>query len=393
MHPAHDIATALAPASPPEPAPELGGDPVPEARSPETERSRSWPGRICAALCAFAAGIWGSIRAAVVRIIRFVDDWLLDRKHAQYGTAVVRILLGITLLGSALSEVGTRAYTWGPGAAWTGQLQYPTSGFSEMWPFAMIREAAKSETGITLVLLALIVCAALFTVGYRTRLVMIPLFMLWVGFVNINLYVQNQSDNLTRIVFIALAFSALSDRWSLDARRRKRFAGAPGGILLRLWRFQPVLPEWVTTLAHNAAVVVIGVQICFVYAAGGLFKAGGEPWQSGIAVYAPLQTMEFGTWPVLSDLITAWGPAVAVGTIGTVLVQTAFPLMLLRRFTRVIALIVIMGFHAAIGLLMGLPWFSLGMIALDAIFISDRSWLGLERRWRAAWGSAGERRT
>jgi hypothetical protein len=69
-----------------------------------------------------------------------------------------------------------------------------------------------------------------------------------------------------------------------------------------------------------------------------------------------------------------------------VLVQTAFPMMLLHRFTRVLALIVIMGFHAAIGLLMGLPWFSLGMIALDAIFISDRTWNGLEQRWHRARG-------
>ncbi len=332
----------------------------------------------------FLKGIWQATIATINKIFGFVESWALDAKHALYGTAVVRILLGVTLLGSALSEFSTRSYTWGPGAAWTGQLQYPSSSFSTMWPFTLIREAARTEVGITVVLLALIACSLLFIVGYRTRLVMIPLFVLWVGFVNINLYVQNQSDNLTRIVFIALIFSALSERWSLDAARRARTAHLNTGPVRRLWNFQPVLPEWMSTLAHNSAVVVIGVQICFVYASGGLFKAGGEPWQAGIAVYAPLQTMEFGTWPVLSDIVTFWGPAVAVGTIGTVLVQTAFPMMLLHRFTRVLALIVIMGFHAAIGLLMGLPWFSLGMIALDAIFISDRTWSGLERRWRRA---------
>ena len=338
------------------------------------------------AISVFLTGIWRSTVHTVDRMVSFVESWALDAKHALYGTAVVRILLGVTLLGSALSEFGTRNYTWGPGAAWTGQLQYPSSSFSTMWPFSLVREAARTELGITLVLLALIVCSTLFIVGYRTRLVMIPLFVLWVGFVNINLYVQNQSDNLTRIVFIALLFSGISERWSLDAIRRSRTAHLRTGKLRSLWNFQPVLPTWMTNLAHNSAVVVIGVQICFVYASGGLFKAGGEPWQEGIAIYAPLHTMEFGTWPALSNLVTFWGPVVAIGTIGTVLVQTAFPMMLLHRFTRVLALIIIMGFHAAIGLLMGLPWFSLGMIALDAIFISDRTWSGLEQRWHRARG-------
>ena len=330
------------------------------------------------------ASLWASTVALIGRAFEFVEGWALDAKRAQYGMAVVRILLGFTILGSTLTEFGTRNYTWGPGAAWTGQLQYPTSSFSVLWPFSLVREAARTDAGLTTVMLLLMLFAFLFMIGYRTRLVMFPLFVLWVGFVNINLFVQNQSDNLTRIAFIALVFSGLSERWSLDARRRARTADRGGSLLRRAWNFQPVLPAWTSNLMHNSAVVVIGAQICFVYAAGGLFKAGGQPWQAGIAVYAPLQTMEFGTWPFLSDLITRWGPMVAIGTIGTVLIQVSFPLMLMRRFTRVIALIVIMSFHVAIGVMMGLPWFSMGMIALDAIFISDRSWAGLETRWQRA---------
>lgn len=62
--------------------------------------------------------------------------------------------------------------------------------------------------------------------------------------------------------------------------------------------------------------------------------------------------------------------------------------MLLLRPTRLVALVGILSFHIGIAVLMGLPWFSLTMIAIDAIFIRDRSWQrlqsGLSRRWREA---------
>lgn len=335
-----------------------------------------------------ATGRIASICAPVIRTFSTLastcESWLIDAKRASYGLAVARILLGIMILGMVLlSNFATARYTFGPGAAWTGELENPTNSFASIFPFSWVNQAARSDVGITVVLLLLAACAILFTIGYRTRLVMIPLFVLWVGFLSINPYVQDQSDNLTRISFIALFFTGLSDRWSLDALRRAKFAGVGGPAVLKWWRYQQVLPAWITNAAHNLAVVVLICQLCFVYASGGLFKAGGAPWQAGTAVYDPLMTQRFGTWPILSDLVTAWGPAVAIGSIGTVLIQASFPFMLLNRFTRVIALLTILGFHLGIAILMGLPWFSLSMVALDAIFIRDKTWARLWRGFKS----------
>lgn len=66
--------------------------------------------------------------------------------------------------------------------------------------------------------------------------------------------------------------------------------------------------------------------------------------------------------------------------------QIAFPFLLFNRYTKIIALLGILAFHIGIGVLMGLPWFSLTMIAVDAIFIRDRSyrklgnWLSFMKR-------------
>jgi hypothetical protein len=57
-----------------------------------------------------------------------------------------------------------------------------------------------------------------------------------------------------------------------------------------------------------------------------------------------------------------------------------FPVLLLYRPTRFVALIVITGMHLGIGLLMGIMYFSLVMIAVDMILVSDGSWVQA-RQW------------
>lgn len=96
----------------------------------------------------------------------------------------------------------------------------------------------------------------------------------------------------------------------------------------------------------------------------------------------------FGTWPVLSDLVTTWGPIAVIAGWGSIILQMAFPFLLLSRPTRVFALIGILGFHIGIAVLMGLPWFSLTMVAIDSIFIRDRTWSAMQRRIVTTWRTA-----
>ncbi|WP_456284495.1 HTTM domain-containing protein [Microbacterium sp. JZ70] len=302
--------------------------------------------------------VWDVARRAWL----FTEAWLLDSKKSLYGIAVTRILLGLTGVGLLLTNFSTRLYTFGSGSAWNGEAAEPVSDFPKIWLFGLFDSVRLDDGLFTVLYLVLLALAVLFTLGWRFKIVLPVYFVLWVSFIEMNDAVGDQGDNMYRIVLILLFFADPAARWSLDARRRAR-----GGD-------RTILPREISNLLHNLALVAMTAQVCFVYVSGGLYKAGGDPWSGGYAVYNPLMTERFGTWPVLSELITAWGPAVTIASWGSIILQIAFPFMLLSRPTRILALFGIMSFHIGIGVLMGLPWFSLAMIGIDFIFIRDRTW-------------------
>ncbi|WP_375081525.1 HTTM domain-containing protein [Microbacterium sp. CR_7] len=376
-------ATTIAPApvespAPPKPAPASAPSsaPSPTPGRRQGDAQVSFPVRLLTFASSMVAGFWAMVVSAIDRISAFVSDWLFSSKKALYGLAVTRILFGVTAIGLLASNFSTRLYTFGSGSAWNGELAQPVSDFPTIWVFSAFHAVMGNDALYTALYLFLGVLAVLFVLGWRFRIVLPVFFCLWVGFIEANDMVGDQGDNMFRIALLLLFFADPAARWSLDARRRAKSGEwfPPGS--------QPAL---LGTVFHNLALVALTAQVCFVYASGALFKAGGDPWKEGYAVYNPLQTARFGTWPVLSDLVTTWGPMVVAASWGSIILQVAFPLMLLTRPTRLIGLVGILSFHIGIAVLMGLPWFSLTMIAIDSIFIRDRTWsrmsAGVARRW------------
>ncbi|MEU2559678.1 HTTM domain-containing protein [Streptomyces longispororuber] len=129
------------------------------------------------------------------------------------------------------------------------------------------------------------------------------------------------------------------------------------------------LLDVVANLAHNAALLVIMVEACLIYATAGWYKVQGSRWQDGTAVYYPLNLDYFSPWPALSDLLSSQGTMVMLITYGTVIVQVAFPFTLLNRRVKNVLLAVMICEHAVIAVVLGLPFFSLAMIAADAVFL------------------------
>ncbi|MFD6447690.1 HTTM domain-containing protein [Promicromonospora sp. NPDC060204] len=291
--------------------------------------------------------------------------WMTDRAHATYGVALMRIVLGLGVAGYVAVNFPARQALWGTGARWTT----PLGG-----------HALTSGPLLTACLVALFLVAVLVAAGWHARWA-VPLLLLgWSGLTAINPLIADQGDNISRILLVYLCFADTSARWSLDARRRERRADRAGSAPVAPPSSAPEPDQepgrepnrtQVRNLLHNAAVLAVGVQICLVYVLSGLFKLQGEQWRDGSAVYYPLSLPQFRPWPPLADLIAANDWLVAAVTWGTLALQLTFPLLLLQRHTRTAAVGGALLMHAGIAVVMGLPFFSLFMMAGDCVFLAD----------------------
>jgi hypothetical protein len=313
---------------------------------------------------------------SVARLIERGEQWLFGGKKATYGLSAMRVLLGIAVLGSLVVNFADRHYVWGAGSRWLiPWLAVDEWGF----PFTAVFSESDSPAVFTLKYLVLGVVAVLFTLGWRTRIVTPVLLLLLASMMRLNPLATDAGDNLIRIALLFMCFADTSAHWSLDARRR----AAQQETLPRAARW----PEWPGILFHNVALMAIAAQVFFVYVVSGMSKVRGSMWQEGVGLYYPLRIGQYEAWPGLNELVYSSGIVVTIGSYVTVFVQLFFPLLLMRRITRVVALLLVFGMHVGIAVTMALPWFSLAILAADAIFVRDatyRSFMDWLRRrgWR-----------
>lgn len=373
----------------------MSDDMITHRDTPRSDDRRDWGD-----LIARSGRFVRNLIIGVVRVLRrlvqrgggFAEHWLTDAKRARYGIAVTRMLLGATGIGLLLANFSTRLYTFGSGYAWSGEPAEPVSALPRVWLFSLFHQFQLNDAAFTLGYVILFLLAVAVLVGWRTRLTLPVFFVAWVSFIELNDAASDQGDNMYRIALLSLIFADSASRWSLDSRRRARTEVDPkANWFARVWQGERLLPEWLTTISHNLVLVSMTFHVCIVYASGALYKAGGEPWQEGYAIYNPLHVERFGPWPELSDLVTTWAPMVTVISWSSIIIQMCFPMMLLNRITRVLGLIGILSFHIGIAVLMGLPWFSLAMIAIDSIFIRDVTWRRMAAFVRRAWHRAEAR--
>lgn len=355
-----------------------------------------------------------SITAAVRRGL----DQAVTTTFGPHQTAVVRIGTAAVFLFLLLREWPNRHELYGPYGPLSWEVAWyqvnSTGGLSVfMW--------SDSALWFELVYHFAIAAAVLMLLGWHTRAASV-LFMISVMSIHHrNPFISNGGENVLHLMSIYLVATRCGRVWSLDSWLRRRSSGraisgpvlwgvlgialvaatAFGGlswgwvlIFAALWaiqgawwavrRYAPGEPRTVLdmlgTLAHNTGVLVIVVQICVLYASTGWYKIMGEKWLDGTAAYYPLQLDLFSPWPVLSELVTSYGPAVMAMTWMTVIVQVAFPFTLFHRQIKNVLLALLILEHAGIGLLLGLPIFSGAIIAADLIFLPTALLLWIDRK-------------
>ncbi|WP_405506420.1 HTTM domain-containing protein [Streptomyces purpurascens] len=336
-----------------------------------------------------------------------------------YQTAVIRIGFSATWLLFLLRELPHRHELYGPDGPWSWGLAEQLIGTNKAFTTLMWSDG---RIWFELVYALAILTSALLLLGWRTR-TMSVLFMVGVlSLQNRSVFMGDGGDNVLHLMSIYLVFTRCAQVWSLDARRASRardarergervrdltgpalwgvlgvallaatLAGRMDGddllipvLLWTVWAAQAlwwlvgrraksgeprILLDVVANIVHNGALLVIMAEACLIYATAGWYKIQGSRWQDGTAVYYPLHLEYFSPWPALADLLSASGTMVMLVTYGTVLVQVAFPFTLFNRRVKNVLLALMITEHAVIAVVLGLPFFSLAMIAADAVFL------------------------
>ncbi|AVH57617.1 MULTISPECIES: HTTM domain-containing protein [Streptomyces] len=334
-----------------------------------------------------------------------------------YQTAVIRIGFAATWLLFLLREYPHRQEMYGPDGPWSWDLAQQLIVGNDAFTALMWSD---SQVWFEIVYGLAVLSSALLLLGWRTR-TMSVLFMVGVlSLQNRSIFMGDGGDNVIHLMAIYLVFTRCGQVWSLDARRARlaweaRARGERNGpdqvgpalwgvlglalaavtlagwldsgwpaVFWGLWAVQAlwwvvgrrrrtpeprILLDVVANLVHNAALLVIMAEACLIYATAGWYKIQGSRWQDGTAVYYPLHLDSFSPWPALSDLMSANGTIVMLVTYGTVIVQVAFPFTLFNRRVKNVLLAAMMTEHAVIAVVLGLPFFSLAMIAADAVFL------------------------
>nr|WP_262413901.1 HTTM domain-containing protein [Streptomyces acidipaludis] len=339
---------------------------------------------------------------------------------APYQSAIVRIGFGLTWMLFLLREFPHRAELYGPNGPWGFDLAKRLLADNHAFTVLMWSDG---RIWFELVYALAVVSAATLMLGWRTRTSAL-LFMVGVlSLQNRSIFVGDGGDNVIHLMAIYLAFTRCGQVWSLDRRFAARRAAArmeepsdgtprdadPVGIALwvvlgaalfaataagklttgwgiifwlcwvgqAVWwavrRYAPGEPRTLMTImgdiVHNGAMLVIVAEVCLIYSTAGWYKIQGSRWEDGTALYYPLHLDDFTPWPALSHALAGNDVMVMLITYGTVIVQVAFPFTLFNRRVKNVLLVGMMIEHASIAIVLGLPFFSLAMIAADAVFL------------------------
>ncbi|MFC9912900.1 HTTM domain-containing protein [Streptomyces sp. NPDC127197] len=335
-----------------------------------------------------------------------------------YQTAVIRIGFAATWLLFLLREFPHRQELYGPDGPWGWDLAEQLIGANGAFTALMWSDG---QFWFEAVYVLAAVSSLLLIVGWRTR-TMSVLFMVGVlSLQNRSVFMGDGGDNVLHLMCIYLVFTRCGQVWSLDARRARlaRAARARGervtdrtgpvlwgvlglalfavtavgrldgdwfvpALLWAVWVAQAlwwivgrlartgqprIMLDVIGNILHNGTLLVIMAEACLIYATAGWYKIQGSRWQDGTAVYYPLHLDYFSPWPALADLLSASGTLVMLVTYGTVIVQVAFPFTLFHRRVKNVLLAIMITEHAVIAVVLGLPFFSLAMIAADAVFL------------------------
>ncbi|WP_018922919.1 DCC1-like thiol-disulfide oxidoreductase family protein [Salsuginibacillus kocurii] len=280
------------------------------------------------------------------------------------GASLLRIALGIITLYIYLIHYQQRYALWHD-SGYLSHAEYLETTIT--LPFSLYAYHTSSIYFDIIFHLGIIV-AILFTLGYRTGVTSLFQFVFIWSLFERNGVILDGGDNILRIVLFYFIFIASSHYFSIQpsVTRKGTLSSFPEVKKIR-------------NLIHNLAVFACAFQLIILYFMSGIYQVMGEMWQNGTALYYILQVEQF-SMPYAQELLSSNLYLMVFATYFSIVIKLGFPFMLWNRYTKYIAIVCMFSFHIGIMFGMGLITFSLIMIALECILISDTEYRTLRHR-------------
>ena len=194
------------------------------------------------------------------------------------------------------------------------------------------------------------VAAALFTIGWRTRIMGVVLFLGILSIHHRNIATNCGPDNVLLIWLFYLMLAPSGAACSLDARRLTRQRGTIA---------EPIIQPW--------ALRLIQLHLCLIYLNTAVLKCNGATWLGGTALHFVLNNPEVGRFNL--TVLCQYPVLLNVMTLGALFIEFALGFLLWFRPTRVALALLGLALHGGILLTVNVPLFGELMTAAYLTFL------------------------
>jgi Vitamin K-dependent gamma-carboxylase len=285
-----------------------------------------------------------------------------SKEQFLIGASILRILFGANVLWLYLSNLAQREYIWGPNGIIPITLS--RTGLTQVNQFSLYN-LSSSDTYFNIIYFAGIVVTILYIFGAYPRILNILMYIFTYSLYNRNWMLLDGGNNILILELFYMMFVQTGAFFGIQAR----------SIREKMERSRP--SRWFVAMFHNMGVITIMLQVCLMYFISFIYKAHGNEWYSGTAIYYVLRVDEFRL-PGVNELIYRNPLLVTTITYLTLLFQGSYPFLIWNKRTKFFMLFGAICFHLGIAIVMGLAWFSLSILSVDVIFINDTMYRAIQ---------------
>lgn len=218
----------------------------------------------------------------------------------------------------------------------------------------------QDPVSVRVALAGVAVVAAAFTLGWRTRVMGVLLYLGLLTFYNRNLVTNCGPDQVMMITAFYMMLAPCGAAYSLDARRTSRLRGTVA---------EPIIVPWVQRLMQ--------LQLCLIYFVTAFLKCNGRAWLGGTAVHFVLFNHEVGQFNM--EWLGGYPLVINFMTYSALVVEFGLVFLLWFRPTRRWIALLGVALHVGIMPMVNVPLFGEQMTALYLLFLDPDELTALGR--------------